>query len=412
MSHKITLFKNKLAIRITISRVTSYCFLPVPVQLDHWSKEANYPLPSHPKYKSFAKYLDSINADLDEVMHLVYSNRMSAAGAKELVQQKVLGAVQNNTLEKFASTLIDQFNIKKQPGNARWYKIAIDQFIKWYGKDVYLSDINYSMLLKFRQSKEGEGLKANSINNYLRALRAIYREAQRQEVFETTFKYPFQAGLAPAQQRTMPRNISLEEVQKLEQANLSGAMARAVDYWLIGYYLQGADFIDIANLTAFNLVDGYFCFNRAKTNQSVKVKVLPKLMDRINKYWDGKSIYVLPIISAPITTAKELELYQNQLKSQNKYIKKVAQQLHINASLTSKWLRHSWITIAKKLFIDEDIRRQAVGHRNLSGSHSVYSDDFNQYIVDAANAFVLGYINRQQYEAAILNQSQQLKVSV
>ena len=405
MSHKIVLFKSRLAIRVTIARSTTYCFLPAPVDPAHWSKEANFPLPTHPKYKSLVKYLEVIGADLDEVMHSVYATRMSVEGAKELIKQKILGAVQNNTLQKFAGQLIKDFEDKKQPGNARWYKIAVDQFIKFNRRDIHLSDINYALLLKFRQQKESEGLKPNSINNYIRALRAIYREAQRQEVFETSFKYPFQVGLTPSQTRTMPRNISQDDIHKLERANLSTAQQRAVDFWLIGFYLQGADFIDIANLTRFNLIDGYFCFSRAKTGQPVKVKAIHKIMNLINKYWDGRSLYLLPILSAPITNAKELELYQNKLKQQNKGIARAAKLLSIDSPLTSKWLRHSWITIAKRLYIDEDIRKQAVGHRSTAGSHSVYSDDFQQHVVDAANLFVLGEITRLQYEQAITQAS-------
>ena len=40
--------------------------------------------------------------------------------------------------------------------------------------------------------------------------------------------------------------------------------------------------------------------------------------------------------------------------------------------------------------IEEDVRKQAVGHRSYIGAHAVYSDDFDQDVIDRANALVIG----------------------
>lgn len=401
MSHKITLHKNSLVIRVTINRKTSYAYLPAKVKIEHWSHDSDLPKKSHPNFKSLINYIDSVNHELDDIMNLVYSKHMSAKGAKELIQSKILGKVTNDTLISFSIQLIDEFLLKKSPGNAKWIKTAVDQFCKFNKGDVQLSDISYQMLLKFRQAKEKDQIKANSINNYLRALRAIYREAVKREIFKTSFQYPFQRGLIPSQQKTANRNISPQEIELLEKCDLGGNKQKAIDFWLIGFYLQGADFIDLANLSRFNISGEYICFNRAKTNQPVKVKITQKLNQRLRKYSGLNQNYLLPILTGPVTDSKNLAIYEQKRKQHNKHVKLAAIELGISANLTSKWLRHSWITIAKRLFIEEDIRKQAVGHRSIIGAHAIYSDDFNQHIIDAANALVIGEISINDYRIAI-----------
>jgi len=414
MSHKIVIHKERLCIRITINRVQRYIFLPPYIDLSHWSDEANMPKPSHPNYRSLKKYIDSMTDSLEAIMLEVYRYKLGANGAKAYVEKALIGKSNESTVLHFGNQLIEELLQKKQPGNARWYKIALEQFLNFNnGNDIELSEISYNLMLSFRLHKEKEEVSPNSISNYIRAIRAMYREATKRELFETAFKYPFQQGLIPKLTRTLPRNISADDIQKLEDARFDNPkIQKAVDFWLIGFYLQGSDFIDLANLSLFNFKDNYLVFNRAKTKQPVKVFVSPKIHSIISKYWDGKSTKILPIIDGIITDFEDIEMYQRKVKEQNKYIKQAAQSLGINADMTTKWLRHSWITIAKRLYIDEDIRKQAVGHRDLSSSHSIYADDYKQHIIDAANMLVIGEITRDEYLKRISNENKLLINSI
>lgn len=399
MNFKILARKNKLAIRITDNRKASFVFLPVNIVPDYWSNDANIPLPKHPNYRQLLNYISSTQQMLDEFAIDLLQHRMSLSAVKSHIQESIFGKkVDRVNLQSFTDTLISEMLAEKKPGNAKWYKQAVDSFMEWHKNEILFEDITYSVLLNYRNFLKAEGLSPNSISNYLRAIRAIYREADRRDIFQSQWKYPFQRGLIPSLVRTMPRNISFEDVHKLESSCFKNPkIQQAVDYWLISFYLQGADFIDLANLHSFNLSDNYFKFSRAKTGQPVAVRVTNKLSDRLSRYYSGAHGYILNIIHGPITDPKSMELYQNKLKAQNKYIKMAANELGIGANLTSKWNRHSWITIAKRLFVDEDIRRQAVGHRDQRSSHSIYSDDYQQHIVDAANALVIGEINYDKY---------------
>lgn len=399
MNFKLVLHKERLTIRITENRKTSYVFLPVTVFPELWSKDANLPLPKHPHYRQLVNYITLTQQLLEQLGIQLLQCRMSLTAVKKHIHDCIFGKIEDPlNLQSFTQVLINDLISDKKPGNAKWYKQAVDSFSHWHKKDVLFEDITYSMMLNYRNHLKDIGLSPNSISNYLRALRAIYREADRRDVFQTNNKYPFQRGLIPATVRTIPRNISFEDIQKLESASFSNSkVQQAVDYWLISFYLQGADFIDLANLHSFNLSDNYFRFSRAKTGQPVTVRLTNKLSQRLSRYYSGAHGYILNIIPGPITNPKSMELYQNKLKAQNKYIKMAANELGISANLTSKWNRHSWITIAKRLFVDEDIRRQAVGHRDLKSSHSIYSDDYKQHIVDAANSLVIGEINYEKY---------------
>ena len=414
MSHKLILHKERLCIRITINRVQRYIFLPPMIEVNHWSNDADLPKPTHPNYKQLMRYITTLKDSLEGIMLEVYRYKLGANGAKAYVEKALMGKSNDSTILHFGNQIIDELLQKKEPGNARWYKIAVEQFLDFNkGNDIELSEISYNLMLSFRLHKEKQGVSPNSISNYIRAIRALYREASKRELFESAFKYPFQQGLIPKLTRSMPRNISIDDIKKLEVGQFDNPKTqKAVDFWLIGFYLQGSDFIDLSNLTIFNFVDGYFVFNRAKTKQPVKVLVTAKIHNLISKYWNGKDNRILPIIDGHINDFNDVELYQRKLKEQNKYIKLAAKELSIDANMTTKWLRHSWITIAKRLYVDEDIRKQAVGHRDLSSSHSIYADDFKQHIVDAANMLVIGEINQDEYIKRINNENKLLITSL
>lgn len=412
MSYKLTYHQDKgVFIRLTINRVSKYIKLPVEIDKQHWSEETARARTSFKQHRLFNQYIDDILDKVEENMIHIAFEQMNCETAKEFLCDKLFNTRKQNTLRSFANVMIEEFNSRNQPKNGKWIDTAIIQLLNQLDvSDIQLSQLSYNHLHTFKNKlmnrtvevqgkKVAKPCKPNTINNYLRAIRNVYNTAVKRGVFIQKGKSPFEHDdLIPTITKSPTRNISPEEITALENHTYtSRARQQAVDYWLLGYYLQGADYIDIANLKRSNIHDGYIRFNRAKTNQPVCVKIIPKIQKILSKYSGSISGYLLPIINKPILDKKELAAYEQKRKRQNTYCKAAADEAGVKADLTTKWLRHSWITIAKRMYIEEPIRMQAVGHRSLKGSHSHYADDFEQHIVDAANALVLGYIDYHQY---------------
>lgn len=412
MSYKLIMLKDRgLFLRIILNRKQAHIKIPVKIDPVHWSIETNRAKPSFKQHKAFNSYIEATMDKVTETMIYCISEQMPAHISRDYIADKVFGTKQQNTLLSFTQYMVNDFKARKQPKNASWIDTAVKQFLMFLKKeDIAISALNYGSLIDFRRELEKRSIKPNTINNYLRAIRNVYNTAIKRGVFSTQKASPFGDGLIPTITKSATRNITIDDVAKLEAGNFPSNMQFAVDMWLLGYYLQGADYIDVANLRTTNILNGYISFNRAKTKQPVKVKLTPKIQAIIAKYNAQSLYYLVPILHGPVTNTKQLDSYEAKRKINNRYTKAAALMVGIDAPITTKWLRHTWITIAKRLYIDESIRMQAVGHRNNSGSHAHYADDFEQYIIDAANAYVQQYINYEQYIRTIAPQNYNLQI--
>lgn len=403
MSHKITYYQSGLFLRITIDRKSTYVKFPIRLSNSDWSKEFALVKKSNPYHKEINEYISKITDKIEKAMLNVYEDNMDAVTAKQYISSKVFAKDSKTTLLNHCESMQATYLKRKQPKSAQWISIAVNKYLNWLDEDdVHFKSVTYVSLLKFKESLLDK-CKQNTISNYLRAIRCVYNSAIDLELFESSTN-PFKKGLIPSVTKSPTRNISQMDIVKLQQYSntitderYSKERIEAVDFWLLGFYLQGADFIDIANLTHNNIADGYLSFNRAKTGQPVKVKINHMIQSIINKYSKKSLSYLLPIINGPIKTTEDLRVYELYRKKQNDRLHAVCKQIKVNANLTTKWLRHSWITIAKSLYIDESIRKQAVGHTDSLGAHGHYAGKYDQCIVDAANSYVLGLIDQNEY---------------
>jgi len=77
------------------------------------------------------------------------------------------------------------------------------------------------------------------------------------------------------------------------------------------------------------------------------------------------------------------------LKLLNKYIRRIADELEINAHLTSYVARHSWASIGKALNIRLSVISDGLGHEDLSTTQ-VYLDELDKSTIDQASKIITG----------------------
>ena len=149
----------------------------------------------------------------------------------------------------FSDRLISQMHESKRTGNALVYQTAVNRFLQFYYKeDLFISDITYKLLEEFIHSLKVQGLKINSISNYLRSLRAIYNRAIKEKLVERS-EYPFY-DIKIKVEKTQKRAVSNEDILKLKNARVETGSAswRALNYFFLSYYLIGISFTDLAYL--------------------------------------------------------------------------------------------------------------------------------------------------------------------
>ena len=78
----------------------------------------------------------------------------------------------------------------------------------------------------------------------------------------------------------------------------------------------------------------------------------------------------------------------NEIKTHNKYLKRIAELTGIEANLTSYVARHSWGTIAKRKGIDINIISDGYGHSDPAVTR-VYLDSIENEDIDSANEIII-----------------------
>ncbi|MBD1387046.1 phage integrase SAM-like domain-containing protein [Mucilaginibacter rigui] len=104
-------------------------------------------------------------------------------------------------------------------GNAIIYRTAINKVVTYANTpNLLFNEITYQFLDGFRNSLIKSGLKANSISNYFRTLRAIYNKAIKEKLINRSH-YPF-LDITVKTERTAKRAITVDEQICITKLNL------------------------------------------------------------------------------------------------------------------------------------------------------------------------------------------------
>jgi hypothetical protein len=113
--------------------------------------------------------------------------------------------------------------------------------------------------------------------------------------------------------------------------------------------------------------------------------------DILSYYKKAKSNtgYVFPILLHDNLTPIQVENRKaKKLKRFNSDLKKIAEIVGINKTLTSYVARHSYATNLKQIGVSTDLISQSMGHQNIAIT-SAYLKDFDDDVIDDANEKLL-----------------------
>lgn len=239
------------------------------------------------------------------------------------------------------------------------YKFLKKQF---KADDIFLKQINYQFITGFehflRNYKPKRDRKAptnNGVMKHLERLKKLLNLAQKLEWVEKDPFSKFSLKFKKAERAF----LSEEELENLEQYQFDRITHQQTrDVFVFSCY-TGLSWVDAKNLKPENIVIGidgrkWIFTAREKTEQSVKIPILPKAMEIIDKYKDQCecSGYILP-------------LYSNQ--KTNQYLKELATELKIKKKLTFHVARHTFattVTLSKGIPIESVSK--LLGHSKLS----------------------------------------------
>lgn len=278
-------------------------------------------------------------------------------------------------------------------GTAKTYRDALASFSRFRnGEDTTIDALDAETMNLYEAWLKGRGVRRNSSSCYLRTLRTLYRKAA--EAGLTTDKDIFRhvfTGFA----RTSKRAIPLGSLRAIRQLRLPGgsAIAFARDMFMLGVYLQGIPFVDLAYLKKDDIRNGQLRYSRKKTGQELAVSWEPAMQDIVDNYahLTKGSPYLLPIITAEDGT--ERRQYERMEHKVNRYLKKIGVMAGLQTPLTTYTERHTWASTMRDMGVSLSVISKGLGHESLKTTQ-VYLSSIDTEDVAKANRKMIGRIMR------------------
>ncbi|GAA4272030.1 site-specific integrase [Aquimarina gracilis] len=294
------------------------------------------------------------------------------------------------TINEWSEVLIKRKLKEEKPGTAKWYRDSVWAVTKFNnGEAIKFFELTVTFLKEFELEQKAKGNSNNCISSYLRAIRAIYNSAIKEDRYEPV-KNPFQFYKIPTSRRTKKKALPKENFVVIRELNYptGSNLFHTKNYLLSMFNCRGMNLIDLAKLKVKNIREDRIFYGRSKTGDQLSVKITNELRSILDYYIDGKESedFIFPIgYDGSVLGFKK---YRSDRRLVNKLCKIIAKDAGINEPLTSYYIRHSWATIAKSMGIPTEVISEGLGHHSLKTTE-IYLKSFDNSVLDEANEIIV-----------------------
>ncbi|MCD8208478.1 MAG: site-specific integrase [Bacteroidales bacterium] len=293
----------------------------------------------------------------------------------------------SNTLFRYMDDVIQRFLQLNRIGTAKNYQSTLCSVRRFRnGKDIPFGKINSNFIEDYEAWLHTLDLSPNTTSFYMRNLRAVYNRAVNQGL--TKDAKPF-STVFTGMEKTRKRAVTISDIRRIKDLNLKAwpNLEFARDIFMFLFYCRGMSFIDAAFLKKTDISEGILHYRRHKTNQPLNIRMVNEMTEIINRYDQGDSPYLLPIISKEFIDGRNQ--YYAAIHRVNKALKQVGLMAGLPIPLSTYVSRHSWATIAKTKNIPLTVISEALGHDSESTTQ-IYLASIDHSVIDMANNSILG----------------------
>ena len=377
--------KGNIKIRISHDGKVRYISTPFNIESRYMNADGTI----NSKYPGQSKLNLSINLLLAEY------NRILEDIGKDIIYMDINTIVKKLRLNKeggasfikYINQRIITLKQEKRFSYAETYEATIKHMEAFAEKkDVLFKEINLDFLKRFERHLLSKGKKVNTVRIYLNNIRAVFNHAIDNDVIRLEL-FPFRKFRVKKEQ-SAKKNLDVSEIKKLLSLDLSPARQRALDLFMLSFYLLGMNFKDMLFLTPESVSKGRIVYKRYKTGGEFSVLIHPFAQAIIDKY---KGERYLLRFAENINPKRKTVGYKDITKDTNFLLKKIARQAGMDIPVSTYFARYSWATIASSIGIQRDVIRYALGH-DIKTTTDIYLEyDYSQ--VDRANEMVINSIN-------------------
>lgn len=292
---------------------------------------------------------------------------------------------------------INEFSGRNQHGSTDQYTNslkAIKRYLQYNSKNgkepsrLEFDEVDLKFLKNFNHYMQNiEGRRPNTVNTYLRPLKTIMYDAIEDG---ETRNFPFNR-----RKFKMPKGQSLSESLTFEQLRLlqnatcnTTQQQRAKDWWLLSYYLGGANLVDLVKLRNKDIKwdaeekEYYAVFWRQKNEgenfKEFEVPLIEPALEIIEKY-RNKSInldsLIFDVINKNDSSSEKRRKTKKFGRSINQNLQKLSKEIQLlsqneeksvrdaeNKRISFQWARHTCNTLAGRKGYTREMRADIQGH--------------------------------------------------
>jgi integrase/recombinase XerD len=315
----------------------------------------------------------------------LYYNRQSIS-TKINNQSQSINIVKH--LEDYAEKLYKEGSIKTSKGYTTTVNHLRD-YLKKKNDCLLFSDVTpeFLNLLEKHFLSSKMKLSYSSIGVYMRNIRTVFNQAISKKIISSEL-YPFGKGkYVPPSTKKAKKALPIDEIEKIYNYKANRVEeARAKDLWLFAYFANGLNVKDIAFLKYENIKNDVITFIRAKTKHSTKDNIqnievfitddIRRIIDKWGKKPQRPKSFIFDILHP--NDLSDLQIYRdiNQaVRTINKYMKRIAENLELKRVPTTNFARHSFSTVLKRAGVPIEMISEQLGHTSIKTTQ-IYLDSF------------------------------------
>lgn len=317
-------YEAEIYARVTVNQKRVNISLKRKVNVDQWDVAKK-------RVKGHSANAKQINQYLDQVYTQLFQIYQDLKFQQVLITADLIKANYNGEGEQ-SKTLVNLIEYHSQKirhthakGSIRNFGVTesyLNKFLKQIKKtpDIYLKELDYKFLCDFESylssywpSGHPKSLSQNTIMKHIQRLRKMVTLAYHMEWIS---KDPF-VRWKPAFEKREREFLSDNELSNLENFEFpTERLDRVRDLFVFSCY-TGISYVDIMNLTEHNILKGidgndWIITKRQKTNSPVKVPLLEKAEELIEKYKNHPMTQVTGSL-LPVITNEKLNQYLKEV---------------------------------------------------------------------------------------------------
>jgi integrase/recombinase XerD len=292
--------------------------------------------------------------------------------------------VKDTSIQSYFETKAAELDEKNKIQTATLYRAVLKSLTEFDSK-INFQKVTPDYLKKYEAWMLKEENSYTSIGIYLRHFKHIINRAITDRVIS---EYPFGTDKNKYQipeGKNTKKALTINDIEKLFNYKTDSKNEfLALQYFLFSYLANGMNMADVANLKYKNINGNNIEFYRQKTIDTVKVKTLIrvylmpeilKIIKSIGNETQEPDNYIFPIYKSSFSEIEKHNRLKQHIKLTNKYIRRVAAEIGIDAKITTYYARHSYSTILKRSGASIEFIGEQLGHQNTKTTQ-IYLDSF------------------------------------